>query len=47
MNFDGHGVKRGFTLVYQNKSGVSKLEFKEANMSKKSEPQYQPLANVG
>jgi transcriptional regulator with XRE-family HTH domain len=47
MNFDGHGVKKGFALVYQNKSGVSKLEFKEANMSKKFEPKYQPLADVG
>ncbi|MCF1420435.1 helix-turn-helix domain-containing protein [Mangrovimonas futianensis] len=45
-NFDGHGVKKGFSLVYHNKSGVSKLQFKDASV-KKMKPKYQPLANVG
>ncbi|GAA4932796.1 hypothetical protein GCM10023314_01470 [Algibacter agarivorans] len=47
LNFDGHGVKKGFSVVHPHKSGVSKLEFKEANVIKRTQPQFQPLANVG
>lgn len=47
LNFDGHGVKKGFSIVYNKKLGVSKLEFKEANVIIKTKPKFQPLANVG